>query len=109
MCLKFYDKLRVYSIWGDDFYLFVIFEVFVVCIVVVGVKDGVEVLLVVWGLGGFCEIGCCCVGVDIGMKIGVDGIGGMFESVEFGIMILGCMVDGVGSFGCMGWWGFVLG
>lgn len=67
-----------------------------------GVKDGAEVLLAAWGLGGSCETGCCCAGVDTGMKTGADGTGGMLESAELGIMTPGCMVDGVGSPGCMG-------
>lgn len=90
------DRSRYKIEW--IFKLFVIFEVFVVCIVVVGVIDGVEVLLFgVWGMEGFCGIICCCEGVDIGMKFGVDGIVGIFGRVVFGIMILGVgIVDGIG-------------
>lgn len=80
-----------------EFELFVMFEMLVVCIVVIVVNDGVGlVLLVVWGLRGFCVIICCCEGVGIGMKFGVIGIGGMLGSVGFGIL------EGVGIFGCMG-------
>lgn len=62
-------------------------------------KDGAEVLLAAWGLGGSCGTACCCPGVETGMKP-ADGTGGMLESAEFGI--IGCMVFGVVSAGCMG-------